>query len=245
MDHLDGWRTEVARFAELLDDADMDARVPACPDWDVADLAYHLGWVLDRFRQIAGGRLTEKDQIREVTTIERPADDTDLPAWFRQRVAEMDHVLAHLEPHEEVWNFTRAPHDGAWVLRRMHHEAAVHRHDLEEVGGGATTPIPDDVAADGVAELMGSLSTAGSRWEGERRATVQVTEDTTGRTWRLRLEPGERPVPDDISDGAADVIVHGTGQALLLALWRRRPLDTVTMTGDEVLANEVLAAIGR
>ena len=144
-----------------------------------------------------------------------------------------------------MWNFTRAPHDGAWVLRRMHHEAAVHRHDLEEALHGATTPIPDDVAADGVAEVMGVLSTAGTRWEGEQRATIQVTEDTTGRTWRLRLEPGERATTDDITEGAADVIIHGAGQDLLLALWRRRPLDTVTMTGDEVLANEVLAAIGR
>ena len=102
MDHLDGWRTEVARFADLLDDADLDARVPACPDWDVADLAFHLGWVLDRFAQIAGERMTEKDQIREVVSIERPEDDTELPAWFRRRVAEMDDVLADLEPHEPV-----------------------------------------------------------------------------------------------------------------------------------------------
>ena len=245
MDHLDGWRTEVGRFADLLDAADLDVRVPACPDWDVADLAYHLGWVLDRFTQIAGERMTEKDQVREVTSIARPDDDADLPDWFRQRVAAMDDVLAGLDPEEPVWNFTRAPHDGAWVLRRMHHEAAVHRHDLEEVGGGGTTPIDDDVAADGVAELMGALSSAGSRWEGERTATLQVTEDTTGRTWRLRLEPGQRPAPDDATEGAADVVIHGAGQALLLALWRRRPLDTVTMTGDEVLAGAVLAAVGR
>lgn len=244
MDHLDGWRTEVGRFADLLDDADLDARVPACADWNVADLAYHLGWVLDRFAQIAGERMTEKDQVREVTSIERP-DDAELPGWFRQRVAAMDQVLARLGPEEPVWNFTRAPHDGSWVLRRMHHEAAVHRHDLEEAGGGAATPIDDTVAADGVAEFMGVLSTAGSRWEGERTATLQVTEDTTGRTWRLRLEHGERPVPDEISDGSADVVIRGAGQALLLALWRRRPLDTVTMTGDEVLASAVLAAIGR
>ena len=243
MDHLEGWRAEAARFADLLDDADPGTRVPACPDWDVSDLGYHVGWVLDRFRQIAGGRLTERDQIREVASIPRPGD-ADLPAWFRQRVAEMDGVLARLAPDEPVWNFTRAPHDGAWVHRRMHHEMVVHRHDLEEALGD-TTPIDDEVAADGVAEFMGVLSTAGSRWEGERTATLQVSEDATGRTWRLRLEPGERPIPDEISEGAGDVVIRGAGPSLLLALWRRRPLDTVTMTGDEVLANEVLAAVGR
>lgn len=244
MDHLLGWRTETARFAELLDDADLALRVPACPEWTVADLAFHVGWVLDRFRRIAGDRLTERDQVRELGVIDRPATDAELPAWFRDRVAEMDPVLAGLDPHEPVWNFTRAPHDGAWVRRRMHHELVVHRHDLEEALG-ATTPIDDEVAADGVAELMSVLSTAGGRWDGQRRATIQVTEDTMGRTWRLRLEPGERPVFDDISEGAADVILHGAGAPLLLTLWRRRPLDAVTTTGDDVLADDVLAAIGR
>lgn len=245
MDHLAGWRTEAARFADLLDGADLGAPVPACPDWAVADLAYHVGWVLDRFRQIAGGRLTERDQIREVASVDRPDDDAALPGWFRERVAEMDRVLADLDPTEPVWNFTRAPHDGAWVTRRMHHELVVHRHDLEEAVGGGTHPIDDEVAADGVAELLGVLSTAGGRWEGELRATIQVTEDATGRTWRLRLDPGERAVQDDISEGAADVVVHGRGAPLLLALWRRRPLDAVRFTGDDVLADAILAAIGR
>ena len=244
MDHLAGWRDEAARFADHLDDADLTAPVPACPDWRVADLTYHVGWVLDRFRQIAGERMTEKDQVREVVPVERP-DDAELPGWFRQRVAELDHVLAHLGPEEHVWNFTRAPHDGAWVTRRMHHEVLVHRHDLEEASGGGTTPIDDEVAADGVAEFMGVLSSAGKRWDGERGATIQVTEDATGRTWRLRFDPGDRAVPDEISEGAADVVVHGRGAPLLLALWRRRPLDAVTMTGDDVLAQEILTALGR
>ena len=35
---------------------------------------------------------------------------------------------------------------------------------------------------------------------------------------RLRLDPGDRAVPDEISEGAADVVVHGRGAPLLLAL---------------------------
>lgn len=243
MDHLDGWRDETARVADLLDDADLTSRVPACPDWDVADLAFHIGRVLDRFRRIAGGRLTEKDQIRELETIERPDDDAALPGWFRERVAEMDAVLSDLGDDEPVWNFTRAPHVGAWVPRRMHHELVVHRHDLEEAVG-ESSPIDPDVARDGVDELLTVLSTSGTRWEGAAPATMQVVDETTGRTWRLRLDPGERAVPAP-DDEVADVHLAGEPVTLLLALWRRRPLDTVTMTGDELLATEMLAAIGR
>ncbi len=243
MNHLDGWRSEAARVADLLDDADLTARVPACPDWDVGDLAFHLGWVLDRFRRIAGGRLTEKDQVRELAAIERPDDDAGLPGWFRERVAEMDAVLDDLGDDEPVWNFTRAPHVGAWVARRMHHELVVHRHDLEE-GVGDSSPVDPAVARDGVDELLTVLSTAGRRWEGEAAATLQVVDETTGRSWRLRLEPGERAVPAP-DDSVADVHLAGEPAALLLVLWRRRPLDTVTMTGDEQLATEMLAAVGR
>lgn len=243
MDHLDGWRTEAARVANLLADADLDTRVPACPDWDVADLAFHIGWVLDRFRRIAGNRLTEKDQIRDLGSIERPDHDTQLPGWFRQRVAEMDAVLSDVGPDEPVWNFTRAPHVGAWVHRRMHHELVVHRHDLEEAVG-ETSPIDPDVARDGVDEFLTVLSTAGSRWGADEPASLQIVDDTTGRTWRVRLNPGERAVPDE-DTGAADIHLEGSADVLLLVLWRRRPLDAVTMTGDEGLATAMLAAIGR
>ncbi len=243
MDHLDGWRTEAARVADLLDDADLDARVPACPDWDVADLAFHIGWVLDRFRRIAGQRLTERDQVKQIGSVDRPDDDSVLPGWFRERVAEMDAVLSELDPDEPVWNFTRAPHVGGWVHRRMHHELVVHRHDLEEAVG-QTSPIDPEVARDGVDELLTVLSTAGTRWGADESASLQVVDDTTGRTWRVRLDPGERAVADT-GAGAADVHMEGSADVLLLVLWRRRSLDAVTMTGDEELATAMLAAIGR
>lgn len=243
MDHLDGWRTESARVADLLVDADLGARVPACPDWDVADLAFHLGSVLDRFVRIAGQRLTERDDIRQLGRIERPADDADLPEWFRARAADLDPVLRDLDDDEPVWNFTRAPHVGAWVPRRMHHEMLVHRHDLEEAVD-QISPVDPDVARDGVDELLTVLSTAGTRWAADEPATLQVVDDTTGGTWRLRLAPGERavPVPDD---DVVDVYLEGAPATLLLVLWRRRPLDAVTMTGDEGLATAMLAAVGR
>ena len=43
--YLDHLRTESARFREVLADCDPAARVPACPDWDAADLLWHLATV--------------------------------------------------------------------------------------------------------------------------------------------------------------------------------------------------------
>lgn len=243
MDHLAAWRREAARFADLLDEADLHRPVPACPDWDVADLGYHVGWVLDRLGQMVRERMTTKDQVRGIASIERPAEDERIPGWFRERVAAVDPMLADLEPGEPVWNFTRAPDVGAFFPRRLHHELVVHTHDLAEALG-RRHPIEPDEALDGVDELLTVLSSAGRRWDGDAAAVLQVEEDTSGRQWRLRLDPGERAVADTSTD-PADVTLRGDAPTLLLVLWRRRPLDTVTMTGDGELAAEILAAIGR
>ena len=243
MDHLADWRREAARFADLLDDADLDRPVPACPDWDVADLGYHVGWVLDRLGQMVRGRMTTKDEVRGITAVERPAADEQIPGWFREQVAAVDAVLADLDPDEPVWNFTRTPHVGAFFPRRMHHELVVHTHDLAEAVG-TRHPIDADEARDGVDELLTVLSSAGRRWDGDEAVVLQVEEDASGRQWRRRLEPGERAVADTSTD-PADVTVRGDAPTLLLVLWRRRPLDAATMTGDGDLAAAMLAAIGR
>ena len=43
--YLDHIRRESARFREVLADCDPSARVPSCPDWDAADLLWHLAGV--------------------------------------------------------------------------------------------------------------------------------------------------------------------------------------------------------
>lgn len=242
-EHLAGWRREADTFAGLLDGADLTLPVPGCPEWDVADLAYHVGWVFDRLGQWAANRWTERDQVARTTSIDRPEDDAVLPGWFREQVTVLDPILAGLGPDEQVWNFTRTSHVGAWFPRRLHHEVVVHRHDLQDAIGVEGTLDPR-VAVDGIDELLSVLSTAGKRWDGERAVVFAVEESSSGRSWRLRLDPGERVVPADPEDQPA-VTMSRDAPGLLQALWRRRALDTVTVDGDSDVAAAVLAAIGR
>jgi len=242
MNHRARWRAEAARFSDVLDRADLGVDVPACPNWNVADLAFHLGWVYDRFARIAGDRLTDREQIRNLAAIDRPEDDRALPEWFRARFAALDAVLADLGDDEPVWNFSRAPHVGAWLPRRMHHETTVHRHDLEEAVG-AVTPIEAEVARDGVDEYLTVLVTAGKRWEGNETTVLRVEEVPDGPTWQVRLDPGERAVVDEEAD--PDVILRGEPAELLLALWRRASLSSVGFSGPESLAERVLVALSR
>src|SRR3954452_8365930 len=43
--YLDHIRTESARFREVLTGCGPSARVPTCPEWDAADLLWHLAGV--------------------------------------------------------------------------------------------------------------------------------------------------------------------------------------------------------
>ena len=43
--YLDHIRTESARFRAVLTGCDPTARVPACPDWNAADLVWHLSLI--------------------------------------------------------------------------------------------------------------------------------------------------------------------------------------------------------
>lgn len=242
MNHRSRWRAEAGRFADVLDRANLATPVPACPDWDVSGLAYHLGWVYDRFTQVVRGRMTELDQIRALAAVDRPQDDRALPEWFRARFAALDGAVADLGDSEPLWNFSTAPQVGAWLPRRMLHETTVHRHDLEEAVG-QVTPIEAEVARDGVDEYLTVLTTAGKRWEGEDPVVLRVEEMPDGSVWQVRLDPGERAVVDEAAD--PDVILRGEPVELLLALWRRSSLSSVGFTGPESLAEKVLVALSR
>ena len=41
-DYLEHIRSESRRFREVLSTCDPDARVPGCPEWNAADLLWHL-----------------------------------------------------------------------------------------------------------------------------------------------------------------------------------------------------------
>jgi uncharacterized protein (TIGR03083 family) len=63
--YLDHIRRESARFREVLTGCDPDARVPSCPDWDAADLVWHLAGVQLHWAKVVRHRPTTPDDIDE------------------------------------------------------------------------------------------------------------------------------------------------------------------------------------
>jgi uncharacterized protein (TIGR03083 family) len=219
-------RADGDRMASLAD-RDLDAVVPACDGWTARDALVHTGAVFSH--KVAcirdGARPVDDERWSQ-----GPADDQELPAWFRER---LDELVAELESRgPDAPAFTWYDRDqtvGFWY-RRMAQEAAVHRVDVESAYD-LVRPVPDALAVDGVDEVLDRFlryDAAEVGPDGPGRGTVAVR--TGAHVWRVGLRP------DDIDlstrPGPADAVVSGEPSELLLWLWGRRPDTAVTREGD-------------
>jgi uncharacterized protein (TIGR03083 family) len=243
-----------AAVAKLIDGADLTRQVPTCPEWTVRQLTTHVGrahrWAAEMivtraaeplsFRQAPGGRL--------------PDDPAGHPAWLAEGAA-MLATAVRGSGSDQVWTHLGMGPASYWA-RRMAHETAVHRADMQ-IAFGESPVIDADIAVDGIEEWLGLLTRpspddptgylavlAGGRvmhlhaTDGELAANGQpgsgewlVSAGADG----LILEPGH---------GKGDVAVRGPASAIMLLLVRRLPSDSpgLEVIGDRSLLDAWLAA---
>jgi uncharacterized protein (TIGR03083 family) len=201
---------------------DLARPVPACPDWTVADLVWHLGEVHHFWATVAAEGSTDRAAAKAVAEPDRPAEE-DLLAFARAEADRLVDVLAGLDPWAPRWNWSSGPQTAAFVARRMAHETAVHRVDAEQAAGEAA-PVDARLAADGVDELLTVFLPASGDYRGPA-GFVGVAETDTGRAWAVRLDPPEAEVVSPMKmpkrPGELEQI-HVPASQLLLVLWGRR-----------------------
>ncbi|WP_084093630.1 maleylpyruvate isomerase family mycothiol-dependent enzyme [Amycolatopsis rifamycinica] len=196
------------------------APVRNCPKWTVHDLVRHLAWVH------AFAVATAMNREPDATP---PEDWEDLLGWWDgQRLAARE---ALSRPPETP---ARSPFPGFEITvgdwaRRMAHEAAVHRLDAES----ALDPVPATrlspaFTLDGIDEYATFLVPRRSP-----RYPVATTVHLTaaGRTWALRLTPGEHARAGE--PGVPDVELSGDPDDVYRALWGRP--NSATVVGDPAL----------
>jgi uncharacterized protein (TIGR03083 family) len=243
------WPTALApeRYFELID-ADtermlemgalgLDAAVPSCPGWTVADVIDHQAMVYaHKVRVMADNAWPDPwppDELkeREPLAFLREAKDSIFEEFSRHDLAEQTTTFGD-DTTVMFW------------LRRMALEVAVHRVDTE-LAHAALTPIPDDLATDGVDEILQVMLHGNwAEWGAETKHPVDaaVAVETGGARWRTAAT---EPVVDVVAGSAdeADATVSGDPADVFLWLWGRLGDDAVHVAGDRRAVAEFRARL--
>ncbi len=114
----------------------------------------------------------------------------------------------------------------AWWLRRLLHETAVHRWDIDAASTRAdgAEPIHPEVATDGVDELFENfLPLVADRFAGAGETMHLHATDAEGE-WLVHFDADGTTVEREHAKG--DVAVRAGASDLLLLLWNRLPVSS-------------------
>lgn len=227
-------RSNATRLAEAGVSAGLEASVPTCTDWRVADLVIHQGGV----HRWAGDILEARSQT-DPGPFPSPPEGAELMGWFEEGVGRLLEVLGAVDPHEPVWNWAAGvPGPAGFWLRRMAHETIIHRVDAEAAAGWPSRVDPPHLAADGLDELLGFLTvsyTFDPRMA-DLRGSLGFSATDVARDWRVDF--GADGVAVHREQGGGDARLRGSACDLLLLAYNRGSVEGVGVEGDGMLVRE-------
>ncbi|MEV0644224.1 maleylpyruvate isomerase family mycothiol-dependent enzyme [Phytomonospora sp. NPDC050363] len=199
-------------------------RVPSCPDWTLDDLLRHVALVyLHKAAAMRAGALP--------TEWPPPLDHEATPALLERAHAELTAEFEARDPSETTPTWYDPDQTVGFWIRRMALETAVHRVDAEQAAGVPVTPVGDELALDGIDEVLDIMLAWGSvkyrEFRDEDLPTVELRSG--GRRWFVR--PTTQGVLIDAS-GEAETVIEASPSDALLWLWRRAGDEVITVTGD-------------
>lgn len=252
LDFISSIRHESRMFHDLITDCDFNVAVPSCPDWTLADLAWHLTEVQNFWGEISENLLVDPGEVQELS---RPGN-AGLAEAFATASRRLVVALSSHDPDARCWSWDENGQNVGWVRRRQAHEALIHRVDAE-LAAEARSEIDSELAGDGVAEILevmldSSSLPAWATFEPDG-TTASLTVLDTGMGWWMRfgrfigVEPEGGRTHDlpsiqlEGSGGAADAAISGSGADLDLWLWGRGSADDLIVSGDLSLADKLRA----
>jgi uncharacterized protein (TIGR03083 family) len=230
-------RQESGALTFALESGTTDDVVPTCEGWEVRDLAVHVA----EFSGFWCHVLCEGTGRAKPPFPEPPGEDEELVAWMTSAFTALIDALESTPPATPVWTWFDADHTAGFVARRCAHELAVHRYDAQ-ASRGICTPIPAELAADGVDEVLDVLVTTRQHsGQGSGRVLALRSSDV-GMEWLVTLEPDRiatvRTSQDEAPPEGSNLIVSGTASDVELTLYHRPTLSPVDVHGDYSVLDE-------
>jgi uncharacterized protein (TIGR03083 family) len=235
---------ESDRFAEVLADTPAEVRCPTCPDWDAADLLWHLTEVQLFWAGILGREVRDQAGVDAVegSKPDRPTDTAGLLRLREEATAALLEQLGRLSDEEPRWSWWDADQTVGFTRRMQTYEATMHRVDAERTAGLPAGPIAPDVAAGAVdhcVDVMWGWLPPGTRYE--PLALVELVATDSDQQWLVEVghwtgtdtESGEKyDVPRAVraAGGEPTATVRATVPELALWAWNRG--GTVEVTGE-------------
>ena len=219
----------------------LEARVPTCPDWSVADLVQHVGAVY------LHKAVTMQEGHRPQDWPPAGLNDEEPVALLDRAYADLVQEFSKRKPEDVSETFYEPDQSVGFWVRRMAQETVIHRVDVELAVGAPVAAIAGDLAVDGVDELLKVFVAYDVEKWGDDYAEVlggspgrSYAINADGASWLVGTSPGRFSVSGgpgmtmpDIS--RTDVTVSGTPAALLRWMWNREQADqasAVTVEGD-------------
>jgi uncharacterized protein (TIGR03083 family) len=231
-EYLEAVGAQSDRLVHAAEQAGLDAPVPSCPEWDVADLLGHVGRVYGWARACV-----EATQFVSPTELGAPPPPAERAAWVRDQAARVVDTLDR-PADDPTWTWAPSGQVGFWQ-RRQAHETVVHRVDAE-LAAGSPTPVPDRLAADGIDEFLELLphrfGVPPITGHGE---TVHLHCTDRDGEWLARLTDHGLEVERTHAKG--DVAARGDASDLFLVVMRRVAPDQVEVLGDRAVLDRFLA----
>ncbi|TDD10545.1 maleylpyruvate isomerase family mycothiol-dependent enzyme [Saccharopolyspora terrae] len=230
--HLDAFHEQAEAFRRAVLKAGPDVAVPTCPGWDVRRLTGHVAQAYWRARE---SLKLERGGSRPRAP-EAPADFDAALSWWDELRTDLRTQLSTVDPDLPVYAIFAGGTPAGWA-RRVAHETAIHRLDVELVlGQGGDLVFDPELAADGIDEMLTKLLPLGDWTTREHRGTVLYHAADAGRAWLVTYRPGEPPTTGAPSDAGleTDATAAGTADALYRRVWGRP--SSALVTGDAALA---------
>jgi uncharacterized protein (TIGR03083 family) len=229
-EHLATIHDESSRLVDAAERAGLDAPVPSCPDWTVADLLGHVGTVQRWSAGIVERQATTKEYPADVG---RPEDPAALPEWVRTGAHRLVEVCAATPPDTAVWTFPGMG-DASFWFRRQAHEVALHRIDADLAEGTPRPSLTGPLARDGIDEFLDVVVEfrLRDRMRGEGETVHLHCTDGDGE-WLLRFT-ADGPTVERVH-AKGDVAARGSASDLLLAVRSRLDPSALEVFGDEAV----------